>query len=406
MSKIEQGKIRLSLKNPLSSETIFIEDLKKYLKDENNILIYLDDDPIPYCMKRTYFINLLAEDFDYECNNKHEVNTSIKYYNLSKLFLNVEGQPKIIIKMSDIKNILSESNNTRFKLISVKNKLTNKPIKKLTYTNIDLQRINYIEGENYANDTGIPKKWEALTGYCNGDYSYINRYLIRLTDIPSRLSLNELSKVLLNKIISILGLSKETTEKIIKPRIDNIVIQSEIDDIDHIFYKYAKKSKEPIVVYRGMSFFYAYLKNPGDKMVLENYTSCFDDEGGLSGQVKVWCKITIEPGVPYFQTYLDKEFRKFLNHPEEMEVILPRNLVATYHGEDEDDNKLITVSPLYPNQFINEQICNEMTLYKIQKSKDDNFEWKNIRGNLKNIDGGSRKNIKKKQRISLRIKKK
>jgi hypothetical protein len=144
MSNIEQGQIQLSLKNPLSSETIFVDDLKKYLKDENNILIYLDDDPTPYCMKRTYFINLLAEDFDYECNSKHEVNTSIKYYNLSKLFLNVEGQPKIIIKMGDIKKIISESKNTRFKLISVKNYETNEPIKKLTYTNIDLQKINYI----------------------------------------------------------------------------------------------------------------------------------------------------------------------------------------------------------------------------------------------------------------------
>jgi hypothetical protein len=299
--------------------------------------------------------------------------------------------------MSDIKNILSESN-TRFKLISVKNE-KNEPIKKLTYTNIDLQKINYVEGEYYANDTGTPKKWEALEWYCNSGSSSINKYLIRLTDIPSRLGLSELSEVLLNKIISILGLSKETTKKIIKPRIDNIDIQSEIDDIDHIFYKYAKKSKEPIVVYRGMSFFYTYLKHPGDKMVLENYTSCFDDGGGLPGQSKVWCKITIEPGIPYFQTYLDKEFRKFVNYPGEKEVILPRNLVATYHGEDEDDNKLITVSSLYPNQFINEQRCNEMTLYKIQKSKDDNFKWKNI-------DGGSRKNIKKKQRISLRNKKK
>jgi hypothetical protein len=101
-----------------------------------------------------------------------------------------------------------------------------------------------IEGEYYANDTGTPKKWEALEWYCNSGSSSINKYLIRLTDIPSRLGLSELSEVLLNKIISILGLSKETTKKIIKPRKDNIDIQSEIDDIDHIFYKYAKKSKE------------------------------------------------------------------------------------------------------------------------------------------------------------------
>ena len=91
MSVKEEGQIQLLLKNPLSSEKVSVNDLKKYLEDENNILIYLDDDPMPYCMKRTYFINLLAEDFDYECKSKEEVNTSIKYYNLSKLFLNVKG---------------------------------------------------------------------------------------------------------------------------------------------------------------------------------------------------------------------------------------------------------------------------------------------------------------------------
>jgi hypothetical protein len=136
-----QTKGKILLQNPLSSEKVFVKDLKKYLKDVNNIVIYLDEDPIPYCMKRTYFINLLAEDFDYECNSRilyHQVNTEIKYYNLSKLFLNVKGQPQIIIKMNDIIQIMTDLNITHFKLTSVKTTFTKQPIKKLTYTNIDL----------------------------------------------------------------------------------------------------------------------------------------------------------------------------------------------------------------------------------------------------------------------------
>ena len=56
---MSHGEINISLKDPLSSETIFVRDIEQYIKDENNILIYLDNEPIPYIMKRSYFINLL-----------------------------------------------------------------------------------------------------------------------------------------------------------------------------------------------------------------------------------------------------------------------------------------------------------------------------------------------------------
>jgi len=396
MSIKEEGNIQVSFKNPLSSEKVLVKDLNKYVKDENNIFIYLDEDPIPYCMKRTYFINLLAEDFDYECNSKNEVNTSIKYYNLSKLFLNVEGQPQIIIKMNDIKHIITDSNITRFKLKSVKTTFTKQPIKKLTYTNIDLKKREYKEGSDYAVDDGnTPKKWAALEWYCASGYSSINKYLVRLTDIPNHIGIAELPAVLLQKVISLLGLSKEETTALVEPRKEDTAIQSSIYDIDHIFYKYAKKNKKPKVVYRGMSFFYTYLKQPGDKMVIENYMSCFDEGGGLGGRANVYCEITIEPGIPYFEIYLDKGFQPYKPFSGEGEVLLPRNLVATYHGEDELENKLITVSPLYPSQFKTKLVCNERSLYKIQKSNDDTFQWKTIRG-------GTRKKTKTSLRHSIK----
>ena len=174
------------LKNPLSSETIVVNDLEKYLKDANNILIYLDDDTIPYCMKRTYFINLLSEDFVFECNSKNKIDVSIKYYDLSKLFLNVEGNHEIIVKVSDIIDIISDSGTAYFKLKSVVDKTTKKGIKKLTYTNIDLQKFVYNEGHDYTSTSdGIPPKWKALALYCGNGYTSINTYLVRLTDMPN-----------------------------------------------------------------------------------------------------------------------------------------------------------------------------------------------------------------------------
>lgn len=399
MSVKEEGQIQLLLKNPLSSENVSVNNLKKYLEDENNILIYLDDDPMPYCMKRTYFINLLAEDFDYECKSKKEVNTSIKYYNLSKLFLNIKGKPSIVIKMDDIKIIISDPNIRYFKLKSVINKATKKPIKKLTYTNIDLQKINYKEGPDY-----ISHKWEALESYCGNDYVSINKYLVRLTDMPNSSSII-FDFPLIKLIISSLGLSKKETKKLLDPRENNDKIQRKIDDIDHIFLKYAKISKEPKVVYRQMETFYTYLKEPGDKMVVENYMSCFDNGGGMAVSSNFLCNITIKPGIPYFQTYLDEEFREYLMYPEEREVLLPRNLVATYEGETNGDwherkAKLITLSPLYPSQFKNELICNERTLYKIQIG-DDNLSWINVKQN--NSISRKIKKMKNKIRTTLRI---
>jgi hypothetical protein len=74
-------------------------------------------------------------------------------------------------------------------------------------------------------------------------------------------------------------------------------------------------------------------------------------------------------------------------------------LVATYHGENEDKHKLITVSPLYSSQFTDELICNERSLYTIQKSKDDTLKWKKI-------NTGSRKINKMKNKTTLRSNKK
>uniref|UniRef100_A0A6C0ASN3 Uncharacterized protein n=1 Tax=viral metagenome TaxID=1070528 RepID=A0A6C0ASN3_9ZZZZ len=368
---VEDGEIEVSLKNPLSSETIYVKDIEQYIRDKNNILIYLDDEPMPYCMKRSYFINLLIEDYDYQCGDP------IPYYNLSKLFLNHKDQPKIIIKIIDITSFFDKSV-SYFKLTS------QQPIKKiLTTTNIDKRKYAYDESahnESIYSDSYKKKKWYALAWYCSYGYVEINHYLVRLTEMP-KYSLHELcSRCWLGK------------EEITEPIQQNERIQTMIDDIDHLFYKYSEKYEtEELTVFRNMNTFYSYLKVPGDKMVVENYMSCFDEGGGLEGTWDIHCIITVEPGIPFIRTYTNEEFiADLLNpllNPEELEVILPRNLLATYMGEDEHHNKLIHMSPLYPGQFSQELECNEMSIYKIEKltriSSEGILDWKATGGNNK-----------------------
>jgi hypothetical protein len=398
---LESGEINISLKNPLSSETIFVKDIEQYIKDQNNILIYLDDEPIPYCMKRSYFINLLIEDYDYECVND---DTTTQYYNLSKLFLNHEEQPKIIINIKDLKSFF----NGEFSYF----KLTNTSTKIKTNTIIDIKQKAYEqpkedeqpkeyedeEYEDYEDEDdeeekqwkALEKKWKALKVYCHSGYTEINNYLVRLTEIP-KYSLFEVwakfwAKISGNKIIT-------------EPMKENKKIQTIVDHIDYLFYTKSETQDEELILYRDMITFYTYLKKPGDKMVVENYMSCFDKDGEFGGlanrdYLDIHCIITVEPGIPFIKTYENEEFIQFLSFPEEREVILPRNLLATYNGDDDDGNKRIHISKLYPNQFLKELKCNEMTLYTIEKSVNHSFVWE--------VAGGSNKKNKKSYKFSIR----
>lgn len=330
-----KGEVKLLVKSPLSTEEVFITEIM-----DDEILIYLDEDPVPYRIKRTYFQNLFVEDLVYDAENS--------YYDLSKLFLN--GGPSIIL--SDIDD-LKDPHCRIFRLVSKKEI-------KIVESRIHKHILEYVEEEGYSvmESPYICKKWQALAIFCDGGYSNINRYLIRLTDYHSGTGIFELPVQLLKWVFGI-----KDEPRLIRKYSHDITIQSMVDDMDHLFYKYSKKSNEPKVVYRGMNEFYTYLKKPGDKMVIENYMSCFDDGGGLSGPANIWCMITIEPGIPYLETYTDKEFRYFVEFPQEMEIILPRNLIATYIEDVDSENcmsyKHISVSLL--------PISGERELYSIEK---------------------------------------
>jgi hypothetical protein len=143
-----QGNITLFLQDPLSSQKIPVENVEKYLKDKNSILIYLDDEPMPYCMKRSYFVNLLFDDIDYKCNNKGDdncnkisskskdkIDKNDMFYNLSKLFLNRESEskngekyPNIIVPKKQMDNIMKQNSANVFKLYSADEKIQTFPM--------------------------------------------------------------------------------------------------------------------------------------------------------------------------------------------------------------------------------------------------------------------------------------
>jgi len=296
-----QGELNMLVKSPLSTEEVFVN---KIMEDE--ILLYLEEDTIPYCIKRTYFENLLVEDRVYD--------DETTYYDLSKLFLN--SGPSILLGAVDA---LQDPECRTFRLVK-------KREIKTVESHIHKRIREYVEEEGYESSY-IPKKWQALADFCNHGYSTINRYLIRLTNYDHGSSALDL---IIHSFKWMFGIQDPPCP--IRKYKDDPEIQSMVDDMDHLFYKYSKKSKKPKVLYRGMNAFYTYLNKPGDKMVIENYMSCFDDGGGLPGPANIWCMVTIEPGVPFIETN-NKDFQDFVEYPGEREVILPRNLVATYIGD-------------------------------------------------------------------------
>jgi hypothetical protein len=344
---MEIGELKFLVKSPLSTEEIFIKEI---MMDE--IIIYLDNDPIPYCIKKTYFKNILVEDLMYD-----EKNT---YYDLGKLFLNVFPYKRIIL--SDI-NVLHNKNIRTFNLVS------KGEIKKVK-SHIHKRMKEYVEDEKYnvMEHPYISKKWQALSYYCDSGSSHINQYLIRLTEYDPGSGIIELLIKLFKCIFNI----KDPPKQIYKYFHDTYT-QSIVDDIDHLFYMYAKTSTKKKVIFRGMNSFYPYLKKPGDKMVIENYISCFDDGGGLPGPANIWCMITVEPGVPYIEAYTNEEFRYFIEYPQEKEVLLPRNLIATYIGETESESGNIHMHiSVLPLNVFTPLDCQLYMIYNNQNNYDVN----------------------------------
>jgi len=382
------GKIIVNYQDPLTSQLIPIHNIDEYLKGNNSIAIYLKDDPVPYIMKMTYLKNILVDDKDFFCEDvkttkgqqsktfkflhkffhtkkKPQKGVSIgdfenpQYYNLRKLFLNTKEKPQIVVPIEEF-NTCIKSTNRKITLYNTGNLVKLAP----------------------KTDISVIKKWstkddkEAFADivkiYTSDGYQNINYDLIRLSEYRNKghsffnKLIFDLDNFLSNPPLKEANYSRATKYKV------NEKVNEFILSIDYYFQKYGTKPEETKTYYRGMTGFYPYLQEIGDKMVLESYTSTSTESGSFQGQlVDVLYKVIVSNDIPRIDTLEDKDIESGIEYRHEKEVILPRNLIAelTHINDDKvPPVHTIEVTPLYKDQFDlkKENICKPFSVYKCE----------------------------------------
>ena len=67
---LKMGNIQIRYKTPFTDSYHYvIEDINTFLNRDDNIMIYMNEEPIPFLMKRSYFANILFDDIVYTCKN-------------------------------------------------------------------------------------------------------------------------------------------------------------------------------------------------------------------------------------------------------------------------------------------------------------------------------------------------
>ena len=113
-----RGELLVMYKNPLTQRsTTFSKgsDIEVFLNRDDNIMIYMNDEPMPFLMKRSYFANILFDDIVYECPPKtskqlgkwKSPNIHKEYYHLFKLFVNYSEYKDIIIEKTVMDKIVN-----------------------------------------------------------------------------------------------------------------------------------------------------------------------------------------------------------------------------------------------------------------------------------------------------------
>ncbi len=345
-----QGQIDIFLSDPLSSQKIPISDLDYRISEGDYILIYLDDNQIPYIMRRQYFKNLIFENYDYICDDDNNIIKDKKYYNLENWFLNTEEKPNIIISKSQVDELINNENIYSFKLNT-----TNKELKTFPY--FDYEFIKYMEQLNYRKkERKLNKIWRPLRQYTKTRYKPINSLLLRrnlkdeIFNISEyfRFDMYEPFKDIVMMFIDFYYFLNK--EKNIQRKNDIDKIKNVIHGLDYLFYKHASYSDGNLIVYRGVNNSYPYLENVGDKTVLENYTSTSDSAYNiLSKPVKY--KIVVAKGIPYLDL-TTKELSKYTEYPDEREILLPRNLVAELIKKGSDEEEFYNCYDNYCNNSV------------------------------------------------------
>lgn len=385
MSLVE-GNIRVLYLTPFSNNLIQpltisnseIDDT--YLNDF--VLIYIDDEELPFAIKRHYLVNLTYDDIDYSCDKTMSdinVNVEEQYCNLYKLFLNYPQFRKILIPKDNFDKIIRDEDIKRIHLLTKKEG-------KLTYP-----KIKYtLKQINTKNLDVMYEIADSIEFYVNKGYSYINGYLVRLNYYREKklipLCAKNIKDIYRDRELRYFCYCFYNTEYSDKCRFRQIeAMENIIKHIDLAFYRLAPKttSENELSLVRGMNDYYPFLNEIGDQMLIENYISTTEHSEPQFGRYGY--KIVLSEGIPYIRTrdfielfdeHLNGDYNfDIVYHSIENEVILPRNLLAELIKIDEFENHethtkwqehTIRLSCIYPNQYdLDEPICNTSNLYDV-----------------------------------------
>jgi hypothetical protein len=361
MSSIE-GNVGVLYLNPFDNKTVPLNINDN--DNDNSVLIYINDIQVPFIINKCYLVNLTYDDVDYECNESiTNINVQEEYYNLYKLFLNYPEYRNIIISKSELDSIINNASIKKIHLFS-------KEEKKMTYSKIKhkLSEIN-IEDETIKNDIT-----DSLFYYVDNGYAAINGYLIRLNNKYREKSKIPLDAKTITDLVNHHSMNffccccykKECSNS--KQFIPIEVMEYLVENIDLAFYKIAPRTTRDnqLSVIRGVATFYPYLKNVGDKIIIENYIS-----STTLSEIQYGCKIyniILSEGIPYIDVKDMDRYGDIDLYSREKEILLPRNLLAELISiNNADDEHTIRLSLIHPDQFnLDKTKCNESNLYSVK----------------------------------------
>jgi len=352
--------------DPITLNEIQVET---WLKDKENIALYENknkNDLQIYLAKREYFKES-APFFSYhKCiydNRQLMVKETAKniYYNIGYFMGKNYLIPKNVfnkIKDSNIQEFLISENKDSNDLFISKDTLEK--------TQIQLFKKEIGEKNNFLHghlDVYFERKIsDALYKYSYQWDKPMNSYLID-GDSYFNTSVFDSYK---NRYTQIYGSSEKDPVKNIKEACQRL---------DSLFVEQADRlEKKNTVLWRGMTRYYPGLNNPGDKIIVPNYTSSskslqiakrFMKKGSYGVNACCLHKLLIDRGIPN----VDMVSTTMYKH--EKEVLLPRQLKFEYLRKVTDDTKIgmpyieIRVS-MHPDQFKKYDGCKKLKTASIK----------------------------------------
>ena len=370
---------------PIQNDIISINDWLSENKD--NFTLYVPDNDLPFCLKKSYFIQPQTNDIFVKCfyKNKNllkkESYNSNEYRNIGYYF-----NKKYLVDNKDFQKIIEKDSNI-FKLeLQHKDKFILKEALLLSSIEIgykdDIQNFIYKRLNVGPHDAYFEQLYiNALNNYSYQWDGTINRYLMYGEQVFEE-------EWFLKNYLRFVTDQTKTQDKMINEAKENI--KKKIEYIDKCFLDFAPRFENSFEkIFRGMKTEYIKDMKIGDSFEIKNYISTSSDikvAKTFSDEGKQCCiyEFEVDNGIPYINMVTSTKYTS------EEEILLPRGLIATcikygiiYRGrlimnsdkidEIKKKNKLIymnyfklKLSMKSEDQFNLSDICRDYTIVNIK----------------------------------------